>query len=850
MTFLDPSLIALNDCGGCAGSGSATPATIFNRPGLSVIAYRSGGWHEFRSALLAALAQGKHPPLAALTTRENDDFTLALLDAWAGVADVLTFYQERIAQENWLRTATERRSVLELARLIGYELGSGVAAQTLLAFTIEEAPGAPHAATLDAGVKVQSIPGQDEKAQTFETVEKIEARAEWNAMRPRLTHWQNLVKTSDHVWLAGTATNLRPGDALLLVGEERASKNTGDERWDFRRVTAVTPDAANNRTRVDWERGLGSSTPFMLPASNPRIYVLRQRAALFGHNAINPRLLPDQARSFYSSKISGGAANPVDWTFACPGDRTIALDAACPGIRASTPGRDSWIVLSRPYYQELYKVTSAIEAAQSDYALSGKTTQLVLDTDENLSTFFAGNLRATMVFGESEELQQAEVPLPPTLAQGTTTLTLDSDAGALPRGRVLLVSGMHPDTGATQIESVTLDAANAVTLNHTSPPLNVTQLVFRTALQNDYRLDTVKIYGNVALATHGEAAREVLGSGDGSKINQRFVLRQPPLTYVRSANAPNGGLSTLEVRVNDLLWHEVPSFYGHGPEERIYVTRQDDNGNVVVMFGDGNCGARLPTGQENVRAVYRKGIGAAGNVRAGQLGNLLTRPLGLKEALNPLPASGGDDPEARDAARGNAPLKVLALDRVVSLGDYQNFARAYLGIAKALATWSWDGERRGVFVTVAAPGGTAVDDSTLSLLGGAMRNAGDPYVPIRIQTFRKAVFHVAYKIKPDAGFDRERVFAATVAALRERFSFAARAFGQAVTLSEVIATLQSVPGVLAVDVDTLRRSDDPAAAPVVDFLPAALPQADSLFGTLAAELLVLSDDPIAPGEMT
>ena len=49
--------------------------------------------------------------------------------ACACVADVLGFYQERIANEGYLRTATERRSVLELARTIGYELKPGVAAR-------------------------------------------------------------------------------------------------------------------------------------------------------------------------------------------------------------------------------------------------------------------------------------------------------------------------------------------------------------------------------------------------------------------------------------------------------------------------------------------------------------------------------------------------------------------------------------------------------------------------------------------------------------------------------------------------------------------------------------------------
>ena len=56
------------------------------------------------------------------------------------------------------------------------------------------------------------------------------------------------------------------------------------------------------------------------------------------------------------------------------------------------------------------------------------------------------------------------------------------------------------------------------------------------------------------------------------------------------------------------------------------------------------------------------------------------------------------------AARRNAPLTVLTLDRIVSLRDYEDFARAFGGIAKALATWTWDGQRQGIFVTVAGVG--------------------------------------------------------------------------------------------------------------------------------------------------
>src|SRR5205814_4385597 len=163
----------LDSCHCCEGLTAQTPAAVANRPGLSAITYRVGTHSQFKHSMLAALSDITRPALQNLKTRDDDDFSIALLDAAATTADVLTFYQERIANESYLRTATERRSLLELARLIGYELRPGAAAGTHVAFNMDDAPGAPESAALAVGLKVQSIPGQGEKAQTFETVEAI-----------------------------------------------------------------------------------------------------------------------------------------------------------------------------------------------------------------------------------------------------------------------------------------------------------------------------------------------------------------------------------------------------------------------------------------------------------------------------------------------------------------------------------------------------------------------------------------------------------------------------------------------------------------------------------------------------
>jgi predicted phage baseplate assembly protein len=296
--------------------------------------------------------------------------------------------------------------------------------------------------------------------------------------------------------------------------------------------------------------------------------------------------------------------------------------------------------------------------------------------------------------------------------------------------------------------------------------------------------------------------------------------------------------------VNDLLWHEAPTLYGEENKDRVYIARRDDDGTTSVQFGDGITGARLPTGQNNVRARYRKGIGVDGLVKAGQLSMLLSRPLGVKGVSNPEASTGAQDPEQLDDARSNAPLKVLTLERVVSLIDYENFARAFGGIAKALATWTWDGRNRGVLITVAGPDGAAVapGSSTFDNLLAALHAAGDPFVELRVKTFRPAYFRFAGNVRIDGDFASEKVLAAVEQALRDNFSFVARSFGQPVHLSEVIAVVQAMPGVIAVDIDKLYRSG--SVPSLQQRLLAELPVLAPNGQLPAAELLTLDAAPL------
>lgn len=985
-----------DNCGCCAGVTPLTPVDATQPPGQPTLALRLGTHGRFRQSMLADLAD--EPALEAFTTRADDDPAIALLDSWAAVLDVLSFYQERIGNENYLRTATERRSVLELARAIGYELRPGVAASTWLSFTLETAPGAPLETRIDIGTRAQSVPGQDEKAQTFETLEAVDAKARWNAL-PVLARETVAPRMGLRtIYLAGTATRLQAGDALLIVGDERA-KDPGNENWDFRRVTRlreVLPADPNDPkdigyTVVTLDHGLGKPWHGVNPArANPRCYALRARAHLFGHNAPDWRAMPANLRATYlgladdarppisqhpewpgftladisdppAGTASGsgllgqyyrgkGFREPIlsrtdatvnfNWSTGTPDpavpadqfsvrwsgwvqapssgqfnffvtaddglrlwiDGVLIIDfwidqgfiersgsarlqadhkhdirleyyenagaAACklewsgPGVsRAIIPAsrlypRDvntvhldasypkwlagGWAVLSIPNYEEVYRIQSTEDDARANFTVSATATRLTL-SGENLRNTFNNHVRSTTAFGQSEPLDWATRPLS-GFVQGHLIDLADYEPD-LPVGRWLALSGLvladvpantkalnrlkkddplaairlardrkTADLEFEDFSRLTVEvapAAEIVRIQHNDSSNGRTQLLLESDLTHTYLPSTVRLNANLAPASAGDSKQmriqpEPLGSGDGSRSLQRFALRQGPLTYI-TAPTPSGTASTLDIRVDGLLWQEAPRFTAPGPTERAYTVKLDENGSATVQFGDGAHGTRLPTGSGNVEARYRVGLGTAGNVKAEQISMLLTRPPGLKAVSNPVAASGGTDAEAGDEARRNAPLRVRTLDRIVSLRDFEDFAAAFTGIGKAQAVWLWDGERRMVHLSVAGTDGAPLDPNGALYrnLLAAIDSARPPHQPLRVSPCHDLRFGLTAGLWVAPDYEAEKVLAAAGRALESAFGFAARAFGQPVTGSEVLAALQGVAGVIGADLDRL-----------------------------------------------
>ncbi|MFJ8074331.1 putative baseplate assembly protein [Streptomyces sp. NPDC096176] len=458
------------------------------------------------------------------------------------------------------------------------------------------------------------------------------------------------------------------------------------------------------------------------------------------------------------------------------------------------------------------RVTAVRSAVYTDFGITGRGTELTLaDPWLDEHDVLLSNIRDATVHAAGQPLRLADEPLGEDVHGNELELAELYDG--LRPGRQLVVSGERTDvlpgaaagTGITGTEVVAVAGVEQV-VDPLLPGDHVhTRLTLTTDLAYRYRRDTVRVLGNVVAATHGESRDEPIGSGDADRAHQTFALWQSPLTWLPADN-PLGAEPALEVRVDGLLWHEVDSLAGRGPRDRVYVTGTTGDGRTTVTFGDGVHGARLPSGSENVRARYRFGTGRAANVRANRITQAVTRPLGVTGVTNPQAATGGADADGPGLTRRTVPLSVSALDRLVSVRDYEDFARSRAGIGRAVAREVFDGRRRVLHVTVSGVDDIpiAADSDVLRALRSSLAQYGDARLPVRVDVRELVLLLLTVRVKVATDHSWRVVEPRLRQALLREFGPVRRELGRPARLSEVMARAHRVPGVDFVDVDVFE----------------------------------------------
>ncbi len=900
------------DCG-CGSLVETTPVNIDPPSFQTTIPYRVGRHSSFMASQLSEFSTD--PDLAMFSSRDPSDPAIALLDSWATVLDVLTFYQERIINEGFLGTATERHSILELGHLIDYQLAPGVSAETYLAFSTDEIPNSPVEVSVPAGAKVQSVPFEmGELPQTFETSTDLTAKTALNDMRLELALYTEPAASDTQIYLDVSDAQLKSGDALVILGNERVTSGSS-RRWQVRRVLAaeaiaeapVTRQPA--RTEVTLETPLDNAT--RLPQSEIRAFAFRQRASLFGHNAqpwdtlpislrlgeLPPILISDLSGvSLTAKSLSAAAVNAelidgesiahktnmhifddfqilettTDSLIVGPyagradswadahfdaDEEYIYLDQMHDSVVAG-----GWLVLRKADAggtdEELFYIEEAAEVSHSDFNLTAKVTRVKL-SGTGLEKFSPRN---ATVYCASDAVAWARKPIEEPI--DGLTLRLEQEVADLVEGQMISIRG-DDESGQAVAMIRTVDSLTTVAAQGSAEMqdtiTNATEITLTRELDTALAQDSVRINGNVVAANHGETRSEAIGSGNAALAFQILELSGNPLTYVSSAGSTtsggsNGRTSTLELRVNDILWKEAPDFSHAASSDRIFQQTMDNDGNVSLTFGDGKTGARLPTGSNNVSATYRVGTGLAGLLDADRLTQPMTRPVGIRGVTNPLPSSGAEDPETLDTARQNAPTTVKTLNRIVSLTDYEDFARAFAGIAKAKVTSLWDGARTLVHLTVTGAEGASLgpEDKTYTNLVAAIDGARPRGQPIRIENGDVVAVAIEAEIWVHPDYLAESVLADIRSALEANYCFEARNFGAPLAASGVVAAMQAVEGVEGARLTLFQREtliSSSSSDPVEGLLLAASARIENS-QIKKAEILTLAPEDLLLREIT
>ncbi len=270
-------------------------------PGQNRLDWRLGRWAQFRAEMLARLHtvevpsadadRGTWQPYADLPADPSADWVSALVDAWAEVGDILSFYQEQLLNDGFLRTARDPASLDMLLGTVGARRGGavatpgtaildpGCAATAWFILTMHEGRGLPTRALLPAGSAIRHVDVKSQRPVLFETDNALTVRREWNALTgyvPPPPPPRQLPAAVRGLRLTGTQPGVAAAAHLLMTGQ-------GADGTPLRLLRT-----AQSLTEL---RSLGV-TELVLAADaaepavgQPRLYAFDRQAAIFGADA-------------------------------------------------------------------------------------------------------------------------------------------------------------------------------------------------------------------------------------------------------------------------------------------------------------------------------------------------------------------------------------------------------------------------------------------------------------------------------------------------------------------------------------------------------------------------------------
>jgi hypothetical protein len=758
----------------CACDTIVFPPPLTIAAGLNELPLQYAIFPQFRIAMLDAIT--REPALSHWRARSSDDFGVMLLEMWAYVCDSIAFYREVIGNEQYVRTAELRPSLRKLVDLLGYVPRPASAATVdLVALADGRQP-----VILPAGTAFRSGAFPGGTPQVFELgsdtrIHPLLNKWTLNKTKPTSIDAGEGFPTLDYhyAWALPATVAVKLGSILLLQLSDGSATGAAT-------VTSVSDFPAQDGIRykqINWSPSI--PLPGSTPLANVQLTKPTQKGGLW-KQAIQSG---DSAVINGSSIVLDGLYRSID-----PGSTIILQNGADLRWFRCWPSEQSRKLAKGGDITYTDPVTTKSTTISPPYPLI-TVTVLSLDKDVNDASRRGSN----DPWGPSDVpnivIRYGFVPAAQvTMPYFTTLITSDPLSVPVP---------IEPPADGSSSSRFMLEDKNGLgleisaTLNFTTGALVPGQL----STPGETLIVPVTMYGNIVTASRGETVPlEFLGVGDGTVENPSFTLKKKPLTYVPSPTAGNetGVVTSLKIWVNGLQWIETPSFFGHAPEDQVYIVRQDDDGDSVVTFN-----GRLSTGVP-ISASYRFGAGALAPP-AGSIGQIAKAVKGLKSVRNPVAASGGGDAEAPSNLSTNAPKSALLLGRAVSIQDMQVVSANVAGVRAVQALWRWNTLQQRPVVQIWYIGDASVQQKILQTL----RGLSDPTTPFSVDEAIPQAVNLSISVETDPRRIAGDVATAVKAALLDKNTGLLPperiGIGATVFRSQIFEAVLSVTGTIAVD---------------------------------------------------
>ena len=442
-----------------------------------------------------------------------------------------------------------------------------------------------------------------------------------------------------------------------------------------------------------------------------------------------------------------------------------------------------------------------------------------------------GATRATLVDGGPEgrlRLRPGDVLVFEEARSSATGLTVDADPAKRHAVRLTKVSPAAEDSGtlARSVPSTALadplTGAGIVEIAWDPEDALPFPLCLSAVIGGTEVADLSVARGNVVLADEGRTSppqkatapppAEVVDPARPQLQRKGLVFTAPVDDAAPASRAlqqePRGAAPAVSLEGDGEEWTAQPDLLGSDAFARDFVVEVDDAGAAMLRFGDGVLGQAAPRA---IRAVYRVGLGAGGNLGRDALAHVVTPDPGISRVWNPLPGAGGQDPEPIEEVKLYAPQAFRTQRRAVTDQDYADVAGKHPDVQKAMVTRRYTGSWNTLFLTVDRKGGRPVTQDFETELRDFIESYRLAGHDLEIEPPVTVPLEVRLKICVEPHHRRSDV----LKALRERLGSGIRSdgtlgffhpdrftFGQPVYWSQLLSAAMEVAGVRWIDGDS------------------------------------------------